>query len=261
MRGNSHDNAGTWIVAGLGGALGAFTFLTFTHNALLAADWCDGSAACLREWIAALSGWAAAALAGGTVAVLVATLKEMRRGSEIQAQAYVHASKAAFGTSSILISCKNTGLTPAIHFAVNGEARIVERGTVSSSISFKNDGFKIWSALAANDELSVVVDVDPTILTRFRSNQCGRDDMLLVTGQIIYCTVDNHDHLTQFVFYVDGNDKRHFRRPTTANVKAFWRIAAGDSPMSLNGKLPGGAPRPQMPRIDETEETGALPDA
>lgn len=75
--------AGEIIVAVLAGALGGFTFLSATDFALKEAAWCvTGEQHCLREWIAALSGWAAAVAAGVTILVLLGQLREARRQTE-----------------------------------------------------------------------------------------------------------------------------------------------------------------------------------
>lgn len=234
--GDKPNATGLFIIAAWGGFLGIFAFLLLTHSAMLSPDWCASSDSCLRDWAAALSGWVASVVAGITVFVLVATLKHMQRATEhsrylgeIQTQAYVHASKATFGEfNNILVYCKNSGLTPATHFSVNGEVKLVTRGNVSASIGFKNDGFKIWSVLGSQEELSVSLDVDADLLKRFRSTKRDPDELLLFCGQIIYCTIDNHDHLTQFAFYVAG-DLQRFRRPT-ANLKSFLRLAANPYP-------------------------------
>lgn len=150
-------------------------------------------------------------------------IKDTREIGEVQTQAYVHASKAQYGDfNNLIIFCKNGGMTPATHFAVNGSAMVVKRGSVTSSIKFSNHQPKIWSALGAQDELSVAVDVDTATIRAFRNGVRENDDVLLVCGEIAYCTIFNHDHVTQYAFYVDPTSER-FRRPTS-NLKTYWRI-------------------------------------
>ncbi|MGR9149484.1 hypothetical protein [Rhizobium leguminosarum] len=161
---------------------------------------------------------------------------DSREVGEFQTQAYVHARSARLGTKgNVIIACKNSGLTPATHFSVNATAKIVSPGNVAASISFKTDGFKTWSALGANDELTVsILDGDP-VVSQFARTQ-GGDDKLLVSGQITYCTIFNHDHVTQFAFYAEPRTKHRFRRPT-ASLTTFSRIPEQGFP-SPQSELP-----------------------
>lgn len=149
------------------------------------------------------------------------------KASEMQTQAYVHAASARFGiNNNILINCKNSGITPATHISLNGTAKLVRKGRVTASIEFATGGFKTWSALGANEEASVSFLEQNQIVKQF-ADLAGEYEVLLISGQIIYCTVFNHDHLTQFAFYVEPDTSKRFRRPT-ANLITFHR---------LNGKM------------------------
>jgi hypothetical protein len=165
-----------------------------------------------------------------TLSLTRKAIKDAREIGENQTQAYVHASKASFGSQdNVIVSCKNSGLTPATHFSVNGEAKIVKRGMASSSITFHNDEFKTWSSLGATDELTVGILAGNKAIRQFKRGPTDPDDLLLITGQIIYCTVFNHDHLTQFAFYVEPTSQTRFRRPT-ANLVTFWRVPSSGLP-------------------------------
>ncbi|BCG85336.1 hypothetical protein MesoLj113c_14460 [Mesorhizobium sp. 113-3-9] len=184
-------------------------------------------------WATIASVFVAFAALCGAFASLMYTQKQIRDAREIgenQTQAYVHASAAVFaGSGSVIVTCKNSGLTPATHFSLNAEARIVKRTKVASSISFRNDQFQTWSALGSNDALTVgLLHSDPEVSRFIRGAGIESDDLLLITGQIIYCTIFNHDHLTQFAFYVEPKQTA-FRRPT-ANLTTFWRLPASGLP-------------------------------
>lgn len=146
-----------------------------------------------------------------------------RQIGENQTQAYVLASKAEFGSKgNILITCSNNGATPATHFSVNAFAKVVKPGNVTSSISFIDDQYKTWSALGAQSELSVsVLDSDPTVASFLSGPETG--ELLLISGQIVYGTVFDHDHLTQFAFFVSKRTMR-FLRPT-AKLDTFRRLS------------------------------------
>ncbi|MDO5896549.1 hypothetical protein [Agrobacterium sp. Azo12] len=163
-------------------------------------------------------------VAASALAVLLAakSLSATRQIGESQTQAYILASEANFGSKgNILITVRNTGLTPATHFAVNATAKIVQPGKVTESISFVNHGFKVWSALGSGMEYKVsVLEGDETIKSFHNNSLSG--DLLLVSGQVTYCTVFNHDHLTQFAFFVQKGTTR-FRRPTS-NLITFHRL-------------------------------------
>jgi hypothetical protein len=154
----------------------------------------------------------------------------------------VHAAAAKFGSyGNVILTCKNSGLTPATHFAVNATAKVVAQGKVSSSISFVNNGFKIWSSLGAGEELTVSILEGDVAIHRFKNQDSA--ERLLISGQIIYTTIFNHDHMTQFAFYVEQSTMGRFRRPT-ANLTTFWRIP----------KSGAKAPKPPVPvLLDEND--------
>ena len=60
--------------------MGIFVAMWLLDFALIRADWCAGAQAnCFREWLSALSGWAAALAAGITIFVLFDQIKEQRK--------------------------------------------------------------------------------------------------------------------------------------------------------------------------------------
>lgn len=69
------------LVLGWFAFLGAFTFLAYTDFALFTnARWCsNANEHCLRDWIGALSGWAAAVAAALTIFALYDQLREQRK--------------------------------------------------------------------------------------------------------------------------------------------------------------------------------------
>ena len=75
---------GTWLALAWGAFLGAFTFLAITDFALVTnATWCgNADMHCLREWVGALSGWAAAVAAGITILALYDQLREQRKQTD-----------------------------------------------------------------------------------------------------------------------------------------------------------------------------------
>lgn len=71
---------GDIIVLAVAGFAGGFIFLAYTDFALIRANWCTGAETqCAREWIAALSGWAAAIVAGVTIVTLYSQIEEQRK--------------------------------------------------------------------------------------------------------------------------------------------------------------------------------------
>jgi hypothetical protein len=72
------------LVLGWGALLGAFTFLAITDFAIFTnAEWCGvADEHCLREWIGALSGWAAAIAAGVTLVALYDQIREQRKQTD-----------------------------------------------------------------------------------------------------------------------------------------------------------------------------------
>lgn len=73
---------GDFIVLVLAGVGGGALFVAFVDLAVMDADWCAGSTQCLRDWISALSGWAAAIAAAITIVFLAGQMREARRQTE-----------------------------------------------------------------------------------------------------------------------------------------------------------------------------------
>ncbi|MBX4876651.1 hypothetical protein HJA89_27830 [Rhizobium bangladeshense] len=201
--------------------------------------------------------WAAiASLAGvivsvGAIALAFMSIRLARHANaltremgQMQNQAYIHATKAEFGRyGNVLIYLKNSGLTPATHFAVNATAKIVPHGTVSASISFRSDNFKIWSAIGAGDEISVSI-LEGDEQTNAYATRPEDNEVLLISGQITYCSIFNEDHLTQFAFFVDKkySGSTRFRRPT-ANLITFHKTKPNASkPVDTNVLLDDNEP-------------------
>ncbi|KAB2728632.1 hypothetical protein [Brucella anthropi] len=192
----------------------------------------------LRDWLdlnaqVEMAYWARWTVIVSTIALLASiaavwaafsTLRTTRKLGQQQNQAYLYASSMKYGAfENVIVECHNTGLTPATHFSLNATARIVKRGNVTASIHFNDDDFKTWTALGADQKLTASILDDDETVKRFRSGPKNKDDILLVCGQIVYCTVFNEDHLTQFAFFVDHTISDRFRRPV-ANLIAFHKI-------------------------------------
>jgi hypothetical protein len=77
------EQGGGFLVLLWAGLLGGFTFAFATDFAIMNSQWCiDTDDHCLREWIGALSGWAAVLAAAVTVYILARQLAEARRQTE-----------------------------------------------------------------------------------------------------------------------------------------------------------------------------------
>jgi hypothetical protein len=73
----------TWFaLAAFAAFAGAFLAVWLTSFFLTDAGWCPADGNCLREWIGATSGWAAAAGAGGTIYILLKQLTVMQRQTD-----------------------------------------------------------------------------------------------------------------------------------------------------------------------------------
>lgn len=179
-------------------------------------------------WATAASVLLSAAALIGLFASLAQTRKAIadnRELGESEIQAYVHASRMEIGDRGFpVVYCLNNGSTPATHFAVSAVVQRVKLGNVEKSIKFDSQRFKIWSGLAVGVETPVNVDVEDTAtIQQFINGKFATDEVLLVSGQIIYCTVFNHDHETQFAFFAHRDSPNRFRRPTS-NLKSYHRI-------------------------------------
>lgn len=184
-------------------------------------------------WATAASVVVSAVALAGLFSSLAQTRKAIgdnRQLGEAQIQAYVQATKMEIGSSGTpVVHCLNSGSTPATHFAVSAVAQRVKLGSVESSIVFDPNRFKVWSALGAGSELSVALDVkDTQLIQDFVAGRYARDEVLLISGQIVYCTVFNHDHETQFAFFAHPSTPKRFRRPTS-NLKSYHRISTNSS--------------------------------
>lgn len=150
---------------------------------------------------------------------------DAREIGEFQTQAYVLVEKADFGKSNgIILTIRNTGQTPATHFSVAGTVKRVKRGTISKSLDFTSTNFKTWSALGSGTSLTVNLgNGNFEDVGAFWKQGFPADEALIVSGRVVYSTIFNHDHETQFGFYADHDAPDHFRRPV-ANLRVFWRI-------------------------------------
>lgn len=172
-----------------------------------------------------------AALSGLALLALLRSLKQtdtaLRDGrtlGEMQSQAYVQATGVTFGQgNSVIVECHNFGQTPASHFSLNGFAQRVKLGEVERSISTGNERFKTWTGLGPGQTLTVNVDVDRDIVQAFRTGQFDFDEVLLISGSVLYVTAFNRDHISDFAFFAFHRSQDKFRRPT-ANLRAFARL-------------------------------------
>ncbi len=145
-------------------------------------------------------------------------IKDARISSELQNQAYAFVSQIEFGERSPLIAtCKNTGLTPATHFSIAAKAHIAKRGKVSALAPFENREYKTWTRLGPDEETTVALAVEnDELVRRFLDHTLDNDEVLVICGTLLYCTIYNRDHETQFMFYIEGRSANRFRRPTAA---------------------------------------------
>ncbi|ESY72771.1 hypothetical protein X743_14420 [Mesorhizobium sp. LNHC252B00] len=208
----------------------------FTENLPATKDLLDLQAQQDMVYWTRMTTWAAFASAALSVAGLLGlfwslsqtrrAIRDSRELGEHQTQAYIHASKAEFGKEQLIISCKNTGQTPATHFGVRGSLTKCVRGSIEKSIdvdSLISQPWKLWTAIGAGEELTVILNAKNELLIReFVSGSFLENEVLLVTGQVLYCTVFNHDHMSDFAFYVEQRATNRFRRPT-ANLRAYYR--------------------------------------
>lgn len=190
-------------------------------------DWLDLNAQLEMAHWAQYTFYASVGALIATIAAVIAAFLTFRSShtiGKLQNQAYVYADTVNFGDySNIIVEVHNSGLTPATHFSLNASARIVKSGNVSASINFHDDDFKTWSAIGSQKTLTVsVLDGDETVKL-FKSAIQNNGEILLVCGQIVYCTIFNEDHVTQFAFFVDLKNKKRFRRPI-AKIKVFHKV-------------------------------------
>lgn len=73
-------NTGTFSILLIGGVAGGLLFLFLTDFAIIRANWCvETDDHCLREWVGALSGWAAALFAAATILYLYRQNEEQKK--------------------------------------------------------------------------------------------------------------------------------------------------------------------------------------
>jgi hypothetical protein len=174
-----------------------------------------------------------AALSGLALLALLRSLNQtdtaLRDGrvlGEMDSQAYVQAIGVSFGQgNSIIVECHNFGQTPASHFSLNGFAQRVKLGEVERSIRTANERFKTWTGLGPGQTLTVNVDVDRNVVQTFRAGQFDFDEVLLISGSVLYVTAFNRDHISDFAFFAIHKSQDKFRRPTS-NLRAFAKLPA-----------------------------------
>jgi hypothetical protein len=151
---------------------------------------------------------------------------DTREIGESQTQAYVHASFARFGDKeNIVITCKNSGLTPAGAFSINATASIVQKGAVSQSIKFPSKNYKTWTGIGGGEERDVSILEGDEVISNFGRRVIDDGSRILVSGNIVYETVFNHLHRTQFEFFCGVIGKNKMSRPT-AQMVAFERLSS-----------------------------------
>jgi hypothetical protein len=122
MLGGKDGHLALGIALGFMGALATFLWVNgFAHLGYCAEG--EDYGACSREWIGALSGWAAALGAVITIFVLWRTLQHMKQSTEQQLRAYLYCISAEVsglnGSSpKARFVFKNHGATPAYRVAV-----------------------------------------------------------------------------------------------------------------------------------------------
>jgi hypothetical protein len=169
--------------------------------------------------------------AGALVGLLISlrqtarTIKDTRISNELQNQAYAFISRIDYGDRSPLVAfCKNTGLTPATHFSISATAQIVKVGQITASANFENKDYKTWTRLGPGEETTVGLSVlNDDLIAKFKKALVEQDEVLLICGSLVYCTIYNQDHESQFMFYAYRDSASRFRRPT-ASIRSFYRI-------------------------------------
>lgn len=121
-------------------AIGVAIAIMLSDIATVKAGWCGERPHCLRDWIGAFSGWAAAAGAGATIWVLYQTLAHMRATSEQQLRAYVSEEVVEIngvGTGHPYATCtiKNYGMTPARNLHLSGYIWIGDEGAATPTMA------------------------------------------------------------------------------------------------------------------------------
>lgn len=128
---------GDIVVAGAAGFVGGFTFLYATDFTLLNAAWCiAGEQHCAREWIGALSGWAAAVATVATVFMLLRqvwaqerTIAHTQQQVEIERERHQLAIDIALlPTKQKLVAALDTVYRPLHDLSHIGTSRRTERG-------------------------------------------------------------------------------------------------------------------------------------
>lgn len=87
------------------------------------------------------------------------------------------------------------------------------------------------ASLGVSDDLTISILARDPALKEFYRRQ-NANEMLVISGQITYQTIFQSEHLTQFVFYVDGMDRRKFRRPPVKLV-TFSPLDPAELPKSI----------------------------
>ncbi|GHC79473.1 hypothetical protein [Limoniibacter endophyticus] len=182
-------------------------------------------------WTVIVSG-ASALVSAGALLGLFLSLRQTRRAmlearfaNEIQSQAYAFVEAIEHGTTTPFTArVTNTGATPATHFLIGAKAEIIKRGSKPASVKVDEIKLNIWTRLGAQEKTTVGLDVeDRTDIEAFNRNHVGDDEILLVSGRLIYTTVHNHDHQSHFMFYADRQNSSVFRRPNS-NLPTFERM-------------------------------------
>lgn len=215
---------GRFIVLAWGGFLGGFTFLFATDFAVLKADWCAGaSPSCLRDWIGALSGWAAAAAAGLTISVLLrqaaaaieavdvsrAELDLARETSLRQLRAYVVVDKVpsvklheGMDNQYFEVGLLNCGQTPAHEVTLHlGTPTAPNNSTPSAPTMEKT----LLGDLGPGQRMGVRYQVSPGSLNRNWARLQAKSHNLWLTVEIDYLDAfDQHHHsMHRFVHELD----------------------------------------------------------
>jgi hypothetical protein len=137
--------------------------------------------------------------------------------AEIEATCYLHAAKVNWGKNNrLILTCGNTGNTPATHFSIGCHAYVETRGQVVANLNFEPAKLKTWSALAGHDQYTVSLDkIDFHEIDIFLQHANDPMFVFVVSGNIYYKNVFGKTFKTQFAFYTSSAElDAKFARPT-----------------------------------------------
>jgi hypothetical protein len=182
--------------------VGGFTFFAFHDFAFASNQWCtEGDGDCIREWLGALSGWAATIAAFATIPILVMTLNASRKSSEQQLRAYLLMGRSKFEIDGnrikLEIRYKNSGQTPAYDVRWFSAWKVCPLGQFLPE-TFEEVKIHRRGDIAPGQEVTTNT-VDELTLEDGESVKSGRDDFIFY-GTIEYRDVFGNERRTDFRF-------------------------------------------------------------